>query len=153
MPIVCSKCSRKLPEVQTLKYRFCPHCGAEIAYGPDMQEEAFRTIPPDSATPLSTSPPENARLDLETGQNPNPAGQLNDPTIAPQPGADRPQPKLKPPDTPPPAGFFRTPSQTPKPPAQDGAAPSQTKNLNKIIIIALISLALIILIIGGLFTF
>jgi DNA-directed RNA polymerase subunit RPC12/RpoP len=153
MEPACPKCSRKLPEVKTLKYRFCPHCGAEIAYGPDKQKEAFRTIPPDLATPLSTSPPENARLDMETGKNPNPAGQLNDPAIVPQPRSSRLQPKLKPPDTPPPAGFFRTPSQTPKPPAQDVTAPSQTKNLNKIIIIALISLAVIILIIGGLFTF
>jgi hypothetical protein len=153
MPIFCSKCSHKLPEVKTLKYRFCPHCGAEIAYGPDKQEEAFRTIPPDSAIPLSNPPPENARLDMETDKNPTPAGQLNDPAFAPQPIASRPQPKLKPPDTPPPDGFFRTPSQTPKPPAQDVTVPSQTKNLNKIIIIALISLAVIILIIGGLFTF
>ena len=146
MPIVCSKCSRKLPEVKTLKYRFCPHCGAEITYGPEKQEEAYRTIPPDPASPLSALPPENARLDMETGKNPNSAGQLNDPTTVPQP-------KLKPPDTPPPAGFFRTPSQTPKPPAQEVTASSQTKNLNKIIVIALISLAVIILIIGGLFTF
>jgi hypothetical protein len=153
MPIVCSKCSRKLAEVKTLKYRFCPHCGAEIAYGPDKQEEAFRTIPPDLATPLSTSPPENAHLNRETGKKPTPAGRFNDPTIAPQPRASRPQPKLKPPDTPPPDGFFRTPSQTPKPPAQEVTAPPQTKHLNKIIIIALISLAVIILIIGGLFTF
>ena len=114
MELACPKCSRQLPEVETLKYRFCPHCGAEIAVDPEKHAEAFLTIPPG---------------------------------LAPR------QPKLKPPDTPPPASFFRTPSETIKPHPQDIHPQPPTKNRNKIMIAVLISLAVVILIIGGLLTF
>lgn len=153
MEPACPKCSRKLPEVETLKYRFCPHCGAEIAYDQEKQEDAFLTIPPGLAPPASTPQSENSRLDTETGKKPALAGRMNDQTIAPQQMVRRLQPELKPPATPPPASFFRTASETIKPPSQDAKPQPQTKNLNKIIIVALISLAVIILIIGGLFTF
>jgi DNA-directed RNA polymerase subunit RPC12/RpoP len=114
MDLSCPKCSKQLPEVETLKYRFCPHCGAEIAAAPKKLEDAFLTIAPDLAPP---------------------------------------QPKLKPPEIPPPSSFFRTPSEPIKPPPQDIHKQPPTKNRNKIIIAVLISLAVVILIIGGLFTF
>jgi len=114
MPIDCPKCSKQLPEVETLKYRFCPHCGAEIAAAPKKLADASLTIPPDLAPP---------------------------------------HPKLKPPDIPPPSSFFRTPSEPIKPPPQDIHKQPPAKNRNKIIIAVLISLAVVILIIGGLFTF
>ncbi len=153
METACPKCNRQLPEVETLKYRFCPHCGAEIAVDPEKHEEAFLTIPPGLVPRQPKQRTKNSNLDTETGKKPALAGRFNDPTIEPPPMASRPRPKLKPPDTPPPASFFRTPSETIKPHPQDIHVQPPTKNRNKIIIAVLISLAVIILIIGGLFTF
>jgi hypothetical protein len=120
MELTCPKCNQQLPEVQMVDYRFCPHCGAEIAAGP-----------------------------------------LSDQTGEPQTMASRQQLNLKPPDTPPPAGFFRTSSDKNTPVFHSGekAAPKKdlreqrtAKNRN-IIIATLIILAIIILLLGGLFTF
>ena len=153
MKLACPKCNRQLPEVETLKYRFCPHCGAEIAVDPEKHEEALLTIPPGLAPRQPEPRPKNSSRDTETGNKPTLPGRFNDQTIAPQPMASRPKPKLKPPDTPPPASFFRPPSETIKPPPQEFHPQPPTKNRNKMIIVVLISLAVVILIIGGLFTF
>ena len=103
----CPQCNQQLPEVEMVEYRFCPHCGAEIAAEP------------------------------------------------------RQQPKLKPPDTPPPASFFRNRSvektlsirsEEKAPPKKDIKKEPPTKTRN-IIIATLVILAIIILLLGGLFTF
>jgi DNA-directed RNA polymerase subunit RPC12/RpoP len=153
MRLACPKCNRQLPEVETLKYRFCPHCGAEIAVDPEKREEAFPTIPPGLVPRQPKQRPENSSLDAETGKKPTLTGRFNEQTIEPQPMAGRPQPEIKPPDTPPPASFFRTPAETIKPQPQEFHPQPPTKNRNKIIIAVLISLAVVILIIGGLLTF
>jgi DNA-directed RNA polymerase subunit RPC12/RpoP len=153
MRLACPKCNRQLPEVENLKYRFCPHCGAEIAVDQAKREEAFLTIPPGLAPRQSKQRPENSSLDAQTGKKPSLTGRFNEQTIAPQPMAGRPQPELKPPETPPPASFFRTPAKRIKPHPQEFHPQPPAKNRNKIIIVVLVSLAAVILIIGGLFTF
>jgi len=123
----CPKCNTPLPEIETLKFRFCPHCGAEIVAERQQLDDAYLMVPPESALPRS----------------------------------DQQQFNLKPPDTPPPASFFRSPPdrKTPALHSEDkGAAkkdiekqrPTRNRNL---IIAAMIILAMIILLLGGLFTF
>jgi DNA-directed RNA polymerase subunit RPC12/RpoP len=153
MELLCPKCSKQLPEVEILKYRFCPHCGAEIAAEPKKLEDAFLTIPPDLAPQHPKQTPKSLSLDTQTGKKLTLNGRFNDQTIEPQTTTTQPQAKLKPPDIPPPSSFFRTPSEPIKPPPQDIHKQPPTKNRNKIIIAVLISLAVVILIIGGLFTF
>lgn len=103
MELTCPQCNQQLPDVETVQYRFCPHCGAELAAEPQQQ------------------------------------------------------PKLKPPDTPPPASFFRLQSAEKTSSIQPGEnVPSKkeppAKNRN-IIIATLVILAIIILLLGALFTF
>jgi len=161
MPISCPKCSKQLPEVETLRYRFCPHCGAEIAAAPKKLEDAFLTIPPDLATRQPEQTPDGLSLDTQTGQKVSSAGQFNDQTIEPQPMTRQSQPKIKPPTTPPPSGFFRISSAEKshsissgkkEPPKKVIKKQSPTKTRN-IIIATLVILAVIILVLGGLFTF
>jgi hypothetical protein len=159
MPIACPQCSKPLPQVETLEFRFCPHCGAEIAAEPRQLDDAYLTLPPDSPPaqadhrPMDVSP--------ETEEKIAGTGPFNDQTSEPQVMESRQRPKLKPPDSPPPAGFFRTPSdeKTPSirpaekvPPKKDIKKPSPTKKRN-IIIAALVILAVIVLLLGALFTF
>jgi hypothetical protein len=150
----------QLPEVKNLEYRFCPECGAEISAKPKRLDEAFLTIPPE----LPAQKPEQTpnALDPETGQKVIFTGKLNDKTIAPQSMDTLQQPALKPPDAPPPSSFYRissvekphSPSASEKaPPKKDIRKPPPTQNRKKIIIAALAILALIILVLGGLFTF
>ncbi len=53
MDLSCPKCSKQLPEVETLKYRFCPHCGAEIAAEPKKLAEASPDHRAGFSTPAS----------------------------------------------------------------------------------------------------
>ena len=53
----CPKCSKQLPEVETLKYRFCPHCGAEIPAEAGELDNAFLTRPPDLSKRQPKRPP------------------------------------------------------------------------------------------------
>jgi hypothetical protein len=123
----CPKCNQQLPEVETVEYRFCPHCGAEIAAERQQPDDADLTIPPDP----------------------------------PRPQANRQQLILKPPDTPPPDSFYRTPADKNTPLFHSGEKGAAKKDIEKqrpaknrkIIIAVLIVLALIILLLGGLFTF
>ena len=155
----CPKCSLQLPEVETLKYRFCPGCGAEISAKPKPLDEAFQTMPPD----LPAQQPEKTPrvFDVETDQKVNFNQKFNVKTLVPQPMDPLRQPELKPPDTPPPSSFNRirpvekaqpASSKEQAPTRQVIQEPSPTKSRN-IIIAGLIILALIILVLGGLFTF
>ena len=153
MQLTCPKCSQKLPEAEALKYRFCPHCGAEITVEPKKLKDASLTIPPDLAPRQTRQKPD--KLSSKTGQNESPFGQFNNPTIEPQLTATQP-------NTPPPASFFRIraakkpqPTGPPQkaPPKEVAPKPTSTRNRNKIIIGTLVLLAVIILILGGLFTF
>ena len=159
MPISCPKCSKQLPEVETLKYRFCPHCGAEIPADPGELDNAFLTMPPD----LSKRQPKRTADILSpcTDENGSTTKSFNDQTVEPQPLVKRPRPKIKPPDTPPPSSFFRispaekTHSIRPgeeAPPKKAVKIQSPTKTRN-IIIATLFILVIIILVLGGLFTF
>jgi DNA-directed RNA polymerase subunit RPC12/RpoP len=159
MELKCPKCSKPLPEVETLEYRFCPRCGAEISAKPEKLDEAFQTIPPDLPVQQPDQTPKG--LDSETGQKEIFTKKFDDKTIAPQPMAGLKPPELKPPDTPPPSSFYRihsaekTQAITPKeqvPPGKVIKRPSATKNRN-IIIATVVILAVIILVLGGLFTF
>jgi len=159
MKLTCPKCSQPLPEVETVKYRFCPHCGAEIAAESQQLDDAYLTMPPDSAPPREDH--RHKHLSPETEKKITAAGPFDDQTREPQPVADRPQPKLKPPDTPPPASFFRARSDEKTPltrpaekvsPKRDQKKQSLNKNRN-IFIATLVILALIILLLGALFTF
>ena len=161
MQLTCPKCNQRLPEVETLKYRFCPHCGAEIDAGPRPLDEAFLTIPPASAPPSENAEPRDPD---PASENKTPVvRQVEDQTIGPQK-----RPQIKPPAEPPPPGLFRTPPSEPplppplhqKQPAEKVHAPSPepqkkqaSKNHQKAIVAVLIMLALVILILGGLFTF
>ena len=155
----CPKCSKPLPEVETVKYRFCPHCGSEIAAESQQLDDAYLTMPPDPLPPRE----DKGLMDLkpETEKKITVTGPFDDPTSEPPPTADRSQLRLKPPDTPPPVSFFRTRSAEKTPaihteektsPKKDVKKQSATKKRN-IIIAALIILGLIILLLGGLFTF
>jgi hypothetical protein len=159
MPISCPKCSKQLPEVETLKYRFCPHCGAEIPAEPREINNAFLTIPPD----LSKGQPKRTAdvVSPPTDENGSTTKSFNDQTIEPQSVVKGPRPKIKPPDTPPPPSFFRvSPAEKTNsirsgekaPPKKVIKKQSPTKTRN-IIIAALVILAIIILVLGGLFTF
>ena len=127
MERTCPTCNQQLPKVETIQYRFCPHCGAEIAGERQQLDDADLAIPPAS----------------------------------PHTRDDRQQLNLKPPDTPPPASFYRTPSDKNTPVFHSGEKGAAKKDIEKqrpaknrkIIIAVLIVLALIILLLGGLFTF
>ena len=158
MDLSCPKCSKQLPEVETLKYRFCPHCGAEIPVEPRKLDNALLTIPPD----LSKRQPETTAdvVSRPTGENGSTTISFDDQTIEPQPVIKRPRPKINPPDTPPPSSFFRiSPAEKTNsirsgekvPPKKVIKKQSPTKTRN--IIAALVILAIIILVLGGLFTF
>jgi len=162
MQTTCPKCSQKLPEVATLKYRFCPHCGAEITDEPKKHEDIFLTIPPAPAPRQPEQRPEDLRSNTDAGKKSVPGEHFDDHTIAPQPVARRPKPELKPPDIPPPPGFSRTaraekthPAGSPKKASlkQELRKPPPSPKRKKIIIAVLLLLAVIILITGGLFTF
>ena len=159
MERTCPKCSKPLPEVEALEFRFCPHCGAEIAAEPRHLGDAYLTVPPEPLPPQADIPPMD--LDPQTEGKITLTRQFNDQTSEPQPLVSRQQPKLKPPDTPPPASFFRVRSAEKAPdihtedktsPKKDVKKQLPTKKRN-IIIAALVILALIILLLGGLFTF
>jgi hypothetical protein len=159
MKLKCPQCSKPLPEVETVKYRFCPHCGAEIAAESQQLDDAYLTIPPDSPPPLEDH--RHTDLNPETEKKITAADPFDDQTREPQPMAGRSQPRLKPPDTPPPPSFFRTRSaekthtirtEEKIPLEKDIKKQSPTKKRN-IIIAALVILAMIILLLGGLFTF
>ena len=152
MDVSCPNCNRQLPEVETLEYRFCPHCGAEITTEPEQLDQAFLTIPPD------LPPPE----DDEAPRQPKPVNpekipdvrQFDDPAIQPQPVSPQKLPQIKPPASPPPTGFVR------KPPRESTPGPSKippneqpAKNPKKVIIAVLILLVVAVLVLGGLFTF
>ena len=158
----CPKCSRQLPELVNLKYRFCPHCGAEITDESEKHEDVFLTIPPDSAPRQPEQRPEDLASNTDAGRDPAPEERFNDKTVAPQSVARRPRPELKPPDMPPPPGFFRTaPADKANPTVSPEKAflkqqfknPSPSPKRKKIIIAILLLLAVIILIMGGLITF
>ena len=87
----CPKCNKPLPEVEALEFRFCPHCGAEIAVDPEKREEAFVTIPPGLVPRQPKQRLENSSLDAETGKKPTLTGRFNEQTIEPQPMAGRPE--------------------------------------------------------------
>jgi len=162
MQTTCPKCSQKLPEVETLKYRFCPHCGAEITEDPKKPEDIFLTIPPAPAPRHTEQRLADLRSNSDAGKEPVPGEPFNDHTIAPQPVARRPKPELKPPHIPPPPGFFRAapaekthPAGSPKKASlkQELRKPPPSPKRKKIVIAVLLLLAVIILIMGGLFTF
>jgi hypothetical protein len=159
MELKCPKCSKPLPETETIEYRFCPHCGAEIAAESQQLDDAYLTIPPDSPPPHDSHQPMDLSPEIE--KKITVADPFDDQTREPQPMADRPQPKLKPPDTPPTASFFRARSDEKTPltrpaqkvsPKRDHKKRSRNKNRN-IVIAALVILAMIILLLGALFTF
>ena len=162
----CPNCNQQLPEVEELRYRFCPHCGAEIVDEPRPLDEAFLTIPPESPPPAVDAEPQDPG---PVSEKTSPvAGQFEDQTIAPQPIIPQNRPQIKPPAEPPPPSFFRTPPSAPDPPPtlpkkqqaeKMHTPPPKTpkkkaaKNHQKVIMAVLIILALVILILGGLFTF
>jgi DNA-directed RNA polymerase subunit RPC12/RpoP len=159
MPISCPKCSKQLPAVETLKYRFCPHCGAEIPAEPKKLDNVLLTIPPD----LSKRQPKQMAdvLSPQTDENASTTKSFNDQTIEPQQMVKRSRPKINPPDTPPPSSFFRISSAEKThsissgekvPPKKVIKKQSPTKTRSSIIVI-LVILAIIILVLGGLFTF
>jgi len=159
MKLKCPQCSKPLPEVETLKFRFCPHCGAEIAAEPRQLDDAYLTIPPETPPPQTDHRPMD--VSPQTEKKIAVTGPFEDQTREPQPIASRQPPKLKAPDTPPPASFFRTRSDEKThpirsgemvPPNKDNKKPSTTKSRN-IVIAILVILTMIILLLGGLFTF
>jgi len=160
MPIACPKCSMQLPEMENLEYRFCPGCGAEISAKPKRLDEAFLTIPPELPAQKPKQTPK--ALGPETDQKVIFSGKLDDRTITPQSMDKLKQPALKPPGTPPPSSFYRIssvekphyPGASEKtPPKKYIRKPPPAQNRKKIIIATLAVLALIILVLGGLFTF
>lgn len=159
MQLTCPQCNMPLPEVETLEYRFCPGCGAEIPAKSETLDEAFQTIPPDLSA-QRTQQKSNAS-DSETGPNVKFVEKLNDKTSAPQSMAKSRRPELKPPNTPPPTSFHRIRSvETFQSTRSEGKAPPEqiiqkrpSAKYRNIIIAGLIVLALIILLLGGLFTF
>ncbi|MGD9078194.1 MAG: hypothetical protein PVG96_02580 [Desulfobacterales bacterium] len=155
----CPKCSQPLPEVETLEFRFCPHCGAEIAAESQQLDDAYLTMPPDPLPPRE----DHRHMDLgpETEKKIPVAGPFDDQTTEPQPITAQSRLRLKPPDTPPPASFFRARSAEKTSPIHTEEKTSPKKEVKKhspakkrnIILAALVILALIILLLGGLFTF
>ena len=166
MEQTCPQCNQQLPEVETLKYRFCPHCGAEIGAEPQPIDEAFLTIPPESPPPPLSAEPQDLRPAPE-GKTPV-AEPFEDQTIAPQSIGPEKRPQIRPPAEPPPPSFFRAPPSEPDPspsipqkqqtekvqaPPPKSSKKPAAKPHHKVIIAVLIILALVILILGGLFTF
>ena len=159
MKTTCPKCNRQLPEAEALEFRFCPHCGAEIAAESRQLDDAYLTIPPDSPPSQAGHGPREFSQETEKGIPA--ASSFSDQTSEPQPTDSRQRLILKPPDSPPPASFFRTrtnektlsirPAEkvTPK---RDPKKQSPTKNRN-MVIAALVILAIIVLLLGALFTF
>ena len=147
----CPKCQKSLPEVETLKYRFCPHCGAEIPAEASEIDNAFLTMPPD----LSQRQPKRAAdiLSPQKDENGSTTKSFNDQTIEPQPVVKRPRPKIKPPDTPPPSSFIRINPEKKEPPPPDPKQQPPAKSHRSVIIAILILLVVVILILGGIFTF
>jgi DNA-directed RNA polymerase subunit RPC12/RpoP len=151
MNLSCPKCSKQLPQVETLQYRFCPHCGAEIPAEPKRLDEAFHTIPPDL----------NARRSKKIPKGPSPAatGIVNvarpsiGQTIEPNRINERSRPKIQPPATPPPASFFRVSPEKKIPAPKDIQQQPAAHNRNRIIVAVLILLAVIIMVVGGFLTF
>jgi hypothetical protein len=166
MKRTCPTCNQQLPKVETIQYRFCPHCGAEIDAGPRPLDEAFLTVPPDSPlAPADAGPEDPGPAPEKTKPVSEP---FDDQTIAPQLVSVEKRPQIRPPAEPPPPGFFRTPPSAPEPPPPKTkkqrikkthpppAKPPKktaTKNHQKVIIAVLIALAVVILLLGGLFTF
>ena len=147
----CPKCQKSLPEVETLKYRFCPHCGAEIQAEPGKLDNAFLTIPPDLSKRQSQRTAD--RVSPQTDENGSTTISFNEQTIAPQPVMKRPRPEIKPPDTPPPSSFFRISPEKKEPPPPDLKQQPPAKSRRKIMVAILILLVVVILIMGGIFTF
>ena len=166
MPLTCPQCNQQLPQVETLQYRFCPHCGSEIDAAPRPLDETFLTIPPASPLPPEGAEPPDPGPSHEIGAAA--AGQFEDQTIAPQPITPENRPPIRPPAEPPPPGFFRKPpsepepppsiskeqrtEKTPPPPPKPPEKPA-AKNHHTVIIAVLIILAVVILLLGALFTF
>ena len=150
MEPTCPKCGQPLPEVQSMEYRFCPHCGAEITAESKKNDNVYLTTPD-----LASRQPRQTPKRLKSGTEKEPAlgGRFSDPTIEPQPKARHPQPKLKPPEAPPPSSFSRTSEAPTAAFRQDNNKKQSSKNRNKIIFAFLALLAVIILIIGLRFTF
>ena len=166
MERTCPTCNQQLPKVETIEYRFCPHCGAEITTEPRLLDEAYLTIPPDLTPPQADNSPGDVNPEAEkkiTAKEP-----LDDHTIAPQSATPQNRPEIKPPAEPPPATFFRTPPPEPdlspsipkkmqakKADRLPSKPPKKTppKNHHKLMVAVLICLALVILLLGGLFTF
>jgi hypothetical protein len=140
-----------LPEVETLEYRFCPHCGAKLTMEPDKLDEAFLTIPPD--LPPAQAEDSLNRLSPPAEQPPPITAPTDDPTIEPQPFKPQGRPQIKPPSVTPPPGFFREPPKKAPPDPTQSIKKPPTKNSKKILIAVLILLAVVILILGGIFTF
>ena len=166
MKQTCPNCNQQLPKVETIEYRFCPHCGAEIGAESQPLDEAYLTIPPDLTPRQVDDSPDD--VNPEGGKKITVNEPLDDHTIAPQAATPQNRPEIKPPIEPPPATFFRTPISEPEPPPPISQKqrtekvhtpppkPPQklaAKNHQKVIIAALIILALLILILGGMFTF
>ena len=151
MPISCPKCSKQLPEAETLKYRFCPHCGAEIPAEPGEPDNALLTIAPDLSERHPKQPADV--LSPPTDENVSTTRSFNDQTIEPQPVLKRSRPQINPPDTPPPSSFFRISPEKKEPPPLDLKQQPPAKSRRNIIIAILILLVVVILIMGGLFTF
>ena len=151
MPISCPKCHKSLPEVETLKYHFCPHCGAEIPAEPERGDDTFRTIPPD----LPERPPKRMADELSppTNANGSMTKAFDNQTIEPQAVIKRSRPKIKPPDTPPPSSFFRIRSEKKEPHPLNVTKQPPVKSSRNVIIAILILLVVVILIMGGIFTF
>lgn len=150
MTISCSQCGRQLPEVETLEYRSCPHCGAEVATDPRPLDDVYVTIPPDSVP----APAEHRPPDLSPDADKKLAADepFDEHTIEPQPLSPQKRPEIRPPDSPPPSSFFRTPPQQPQQPSAEQKKPP-TKTVKRVMIAVLILLGVVILIMGGLFTF
>ena len=151
MPTSCPKCNQDLPEVGSLKYRFCPQCGAEIASASDKFDAAMLTIPPDIST--QQSQPKVAVSSPQPDENAAATKSFNDQTVAPQPVVDRSRPIIKPPDAPPPPSFFRTSSEKEEPTRPEPKKQPRAKSHRNTLIVILILLIVVILIIGAIFTF
>jgi DNA-directed RNA polymerase subunit RPC12/RpoP len=152
MESACPKCSRQLPEVETLKYRFCPYCGTEIQARLKDLDDAFLTLPPD----LPSGPHRKIHQSLSPqAPQKEPFGeQFNDQAIEPWAMSKRSHLKMKPPNTPPPPGFFRISSEKKAPfPADIKKQQPLLKRRKNVVIAALVLLAVIILIVGWFFTF
>jgi hypothetical protein len=137
--------------VETLKYRYCPHCGAEITAAPAKFDTAMLTIPPDMSGQQSQK--RAAVSSPQPDENVAATKSFNDQTVEPQPVVKPSRPIIKPPDTPPPSSFFRTRPEVKEPPAPDVKQAPQMKSRKNTIIVILILLIVVILIMGGVFTF